>query len=113
MVAWLHQVLEHSSISEESLLTEGLSSDELRAIRLLSRSILSRSSTGYLAHVELIARAGGTGGGIARRVKRADLADRVAHPATRPDGWAPPYGSRSRSCAERRLPTRAPVVLPP
>ena len=91
VVAWLHEVLEHTSISEETLLAEGLSTDELRALRLLSRDTSSRSNTSYLAHVQLIAAAAGAGGQIARSVKRADLADRAVHPATRDDGWSPPY----------------------
>ena len=70
-VAWLHEVFEHSAISEQELLAEGLTTGELRAVRLLSRSIGSRSTTSYLAHV--------------------DLGDRVRHPSTRADGWAPPY----------------------
>lgn len=90
-VAWLHEVFEHSAISEQELLAEGLTTDELRAVRLLSRSIGSRSTTSYLAHVERIARAAGPGAEIARAVKRADLGDRVRHPSTRADGWAPPY----------------------
>ena len=92
VVAWLHEVLEHTSIPEEALLAEGLSSDELRAIRLLSRTIVSRSHASYLAHVELIASAEGPGAATARTVKRADLADRIAHPSVRADGWAPAYG---------------------
>ena len=51
----------------------------------------SRADSIYLAHVELLARARGPGAGIARSVKRADLADRVLHPATRTGGWSPPY----------------------
>ena len=42
-VAWLHEVFEHSAISEQELLAEGLTMGELRAIRLLSRSMGSRS----------------------------------------------------------------------
>ena len=91
VVAWLHEVLEHTAISEETLLQEGLSSEDLRAIRLLTHSITSGSDTSYLAHVERIARATGPGAGIARTVKRADLADRAVHPSARADGWSPPY----------------------
>lgn len=90
-VAWLHEALEQTSIAEEALLVQGLSLDELRALRLLTRDIQSRSKASYLAHVELIARATGAGAGIAQRVKRADLVDRTLHPSTRPDGWSPPY----------------------
>jgi len=92
VVAWLHEVLEHTATSEEALLAEGLSSDDLRAIRLLSRNIVSRSHASYLAHVEQIVSAEGPGAATARTVKRADLADRMAHPSMRADGWTPAYG---------------------
>lgn len=100
-VAWLHEAIEQTSISEEALLAQGLSLDELRALRLLTRDIQSRSKASYLAHVELIARATGAGAGIAQRVKRADLVDRTLHPSTRPDGWSPPYelGLKILCCA--------------
>ena len=70
-------MLEHTATSEEALLEEGLSTDELRAIRLLSRASSSRSHASYLAHVEQIASAEGPGAATARTVKRADLGDRV------------------------------------
>ena len=91
VVAWLHEALEHTSISEEELLSKGLSRDELRALRLLTRDTNSRSPTRYLAHVEMIARASGAGADTARSVKRADLADRALNPPIRSDGWSPPY----------------------
>lgn len=90
-VAWLHEVLEYGSASEEALLAEGLSPDELRALRLLTRVEDGRSNTSYLAHVELIARANGAGASLARTVKRADLADRALNPLIRADRWSPPY----------------------
>ena len=91
VVAWLHEAFEHTSISEEAMLAEGLSTDELRAIRLLTHDIGSGSDVSYLAHVEMIARARGAGARLARAVKRADLADRTLHPSIRPGGWSPPY----------------------
>ena len=91
VVAWLHELLEHTSISERVLLAEGLSLDVLRALRLLTRREESHSSASYLAHIQLIAGAEGAGASIARCVKRADLADRALHPAIRADGWSPPY----------------------
>src|SRR6266480_5835866 len=45
----------------------------------------------YLSHVELIARADGTAGRLARTVKLADLQDRRRRPRVRPDGWSPSY----------------------
>ena len=91
VVAWLHEVLEYTSISEEALLAEGLSLDELRALRLLTHDKDARSKASYLAQVELIARAKGAGACVARSVKRADLADRVLKPSIRANGWSPPY----------------------
>ena len=90
-MAWLHEVFEHSSIRKEELLASGLTDEELRALRLLTRSTESRSEAGYLAHIDLIARSSGSGGDLARTVKRVDLEDRVQHPHRRADGWHPPY----------------------
>ena len=90
-VAWLHEALETGAISEEALLRDGLAYEELRALRLLSRPTTSRSDRVYMAHVELIARAAGASGHLARQVKVADLRDRQLHPMLRGDGWSPPY----------------------
>ena len=90
-VAWLHEVFEYSSIQEEELLAGGLTEEELRALRLLSRPSESRSEASYLAHTDRIARSAGQGGDIARAVRRADLEDRMQHPRRRADGWHPPY----------------------
>ena len=91
VVAWLHEALEHTSISEETLLVRGLSTNELRAIRLVTHDNIAHSNTCYLAHIEMLARTRGAGARLARSVKRADLADRLLNPAIRPDGWSPPY----------------------
>ena len=90
-VAWLHEALESTAVTEQELLMEGLTRDELRALRLLRRMSDARSDGVYLAHMELIARAAGRSGRLARTVKIADLADRCLHPRVRPDGWSPPY----------------------
>jgi hypothetical protein len=89
-VAWLHEALE-SGVTEQELLMEGLTQDELRALRLLCRTRDARSHDIYLAHVELIARAAGRSGHLARMVKIADLEDRCLYPRVRRDGWSPPY----------------------
>jgi hypothetical protein len=91
-VAWLHEALEWTVVTEHELLMEGLDSEELRALRLLRRTHDSRSDRVYLAHLSLIARAAGRAGGLARLVKVADLRDRCLHPRVRADGWSPPYG---------------------
>lgn len=90
-VAWLHDVLEDSSVSEEDLLASGLTDEELRALRLLTRDRDNRSEKQYLSHISLIARSSGSAGEMARAVKRQDLADRQRHPNRRADGWHPPY----------------------
>jgi hypothetical protein len=90
-VAWLHEALETTAVTERELLMHGLTVDQLRALRLLSRTSDSRSETAYFGHLERIARASGTSGRLARLVKTADLKDRCRHPSLRRDGWAPPY----------------------
>lgn len=91
IVAWLHEVFEYTPMSEEALLVEGVSTDELRALRLLTRDRTSRSTTRYLGHVRLIADAVGPGADVAREVKHADLADRAAHPTGDGGDPSPPY----------------------
>lgn len=110
VVAWLHEVFAYTSISEAALLADGLSDDELRALRLLARGEDARSTSIYLAHLELIACAIGPGANIAQTVKRADLADRARDAATRTDGWSPPYELslemlRGRAGSRRWLPS--------
>jgi len=91
-VAWMHELFEWSEVSEQELLADGLTDDELRAIRLLHRAGDSRSDWVYLAHMSLIMQAAGHSGHLARSVKVADLQDRVLHPRVRGYGWSPPYG---------------------
>ena len=87
-VAWLHEVLEWTSVSEEELLAEGVSDDELRALRLLTRTIGRGTEAGYLAHINMIARADGPAGELARTVKASDLNDRLDRSGPGPN---PPY----------------------
>jgi hypothetical protein len=101
-VAWLHEVLEWTDTTERELLIAGLTSDELRALRLLNRTTDSRSDGRYLAHLELIARAAGSSGRLARIVKTADLEDRCLHPHVRRDGWSPPYARGLQLLLEAR-----------
>jgi hypothetical protein len=91
VVAWLHEVLDHTSIREEELLARGLTSDELRALRLLTANAHPQSDASYLAHLERLARAEGPGADIAQRVKWADLADRALNPSMGTEGWSPSY----------------------
>jgi hypothetical protein len=73
------------------ILLAGLTSERLRALRLLNLKNHSQSDRGYLAHLELIARSAGQSGRLARIVKLADLRDRCAHPRLRRSDWSPPY----------------------
>jgi hypothetical protein len=109
-VAWLHEVLENSSVTEEELLGGGLgiTDEELRALRLLTRFSDSRSEDEYFAHIGHIARASGPAGEIARTVKRRDLADRLGHPNLRPDGWHPPYRAALALLDEPAAQTQSP-----
>jgi hypothetical protein len=90
-VAWLHETLERTPVTERELLLAGLETDELRALRLLTRTAESRFGAHYLAHLELVAHAAGRSGRLAREVKLADLADRLEHPYARHGEWAPAY----------------------
>jgi hypothetical protein len=101
-VAWLHEALERTAVTERELLVAGLTSDELRALRLLNRTTDSRSDHRYLAHLELIAHAAGDSGRLARIVKTADLKDRCLHPHVRRDGWSPPYARALQLLLEAR-----------
>jgi len=100
VVAWLHELFEWSDMTEQELLADGLTSDELRAIRLLQRPGDSRSDEVYLAHLSLIVEAAGHSGHLARTVKVADLEDRLLHPRVRRDGWSPPYGRALQRLAQ-------------
>jgi hypothetical protein len=108
-VAWLHEALESSSVSEQDLLKEDLTWDELRALRLLVRRSDARSDGIYMALLDLIARAAGWSGHLARLVTIADLEDRCRHPRVRSNGWSPPYsdglellcGARTTSTGRR------------
>jgi hypothetical protein len=102
-VAWLHEALESLAVTEHELLEYGLDEEQLRALRLLTRRTHSRSADVYLAHVELIARAAGRSGHLARMVKIADLEDRRRHPRLRPDGWSPPYALALRRLEEAQV----------
>jgi len=92
-VAWLHDALESTAVTEQELLMAGITPDQLRALRLLTRTGHARSDDVYLAHLELIARAAGHSGRLARMVKLADLEDRCLYPRVRSGGWSPPYAA--------------------
>ncbi len=87
-VAWLHDILETTSVDEAELRVAGATDTELRSLDLLTRN----PGDGYLMHIAAIARAPGMAGELARAVKRIDLADRITQ-VDRADGptGAPPY----------------------
>jgi hypothetical protein len=107
-VAWLHEIFEWTSVPEEKLLAYGASDDELRALRLLTRTLGGSSEAGYLAHITMIARANGPAGVLARAVKVSDLNDRLRHPGPQINGSRPLHERALRVIlaaeAEQRLP---------
>jgi hypothetical protein len=90
-VAWLHEIFEWTSVSEQKLLSYGASDDELRALRLLTRTLGGTSESSYLGHITMIARASGPAGVLARTVKVSDLNDRLRHPGPQINGSRPPH----------------------
>jgi len=111
VVAWLHESLERGAVTEHELLAAGVSSDELRALRLVIAPAWARSERAFLGHIELIARAAGWAGQAARAVKAADLHDGYIHPRAA-DGWSPPCAQglrRLRDAGRERHPLTAPT----
>src|SRR4051812_41264697 len=84
-VAFLHEVLEHSETRADELRAKGLTEEELAAIELLTRP----GAETYELYVLKIAWARGPAGGLARRVKLADLEDHLARGSVADS--APPY----------------------
>jgi hypothetical protein len=102
-IAWLHDVLELTTISRAQLRACGLTVAEEHALKLLTRA----ADEPYEAYVLRIADATGRAGLIARTVKLADLNDHLAH--NRIPWGAPPY-AWARRCVLERLdaePSRA------
>jgi hypothetical protein len=112
-VAWLHDALESTLVTEQELLTAGLTPDELRALRLLSRPGDARSDDVYFAHLEHIGRAAGDSGRLARMVKIADLEDRCLYSRVRASGWSPPYADGLDLLLDLGGPARSTVTVNP
>ena len=108
-VAWLHEIFEWTSVSEEKLLVYGASDDELRALRLLTRTLGGDSESSYLAHITMIARATGPAGMLARAVKVSDLEDRMRHLGPGTGGSRPPYERALRLLLAAEAARRAPA----
>jgi hypothetical protein len=89
-VAFLHEVLEDTDTTYETLQTNGLTDVEASALALLSHAQLEP----YATHVLRIAHADGPAGRLARAVEIADLeehlrcASRVGSPGDPPYAWA-------------------------
>ncbi len=94
-VAWLHDLLEMTSISRSRLRASGLTVADELALDLLAH----RADESYDAYVLRIADAAGRAGLIARMVKLADLDDHLAH--NRIPVGAPPYAWARRCMLER------------
>lgn len=93
-IAFLHDVLEHTSTTIDDLYAQGLTPVERDALDLLTR----RPGESYELYALRIAWAGGRAGAIARKVKLADLDDNMGRPLTRLDA-TPPYGWARRHIA--------------
>jgi len=93
-VAYLHDLLEHSSTQMIDLETQGLEPVERDALALLTRG----PGESYEAHALRIAYAHGDAGVLARIVKHADLVDHLEHGGSRSIG-APPYAWALRHIA--------------
>lgn len=98
-VAYLHDVLEHTSTSAEELISHGLMPVEFAALELLTR----QPSESFELYSLRIAHASGTPGRLARMVKMADLDDHLSNERIPPG--APPYAWARRHIvfAEERL----------
>jgi len=108
-VAFLHDVLERTTTSTDELDAQGLTLDELGALRLLTRG----STESFEVHALRIAYARGPEGRLARTVKLADIEDHLGHDPV--DGPAHPYTWARRhiaTCQERADAAQATVERP-
>jgi len=103
-IAWLHDLLELTSVNPAQLRARGLTDVEDEALSLLTRG----ADEPYDLYVLTIADAVGTAGRIARLVKLADLDDHLAH-ARIPRG-APPY-AWARRCVLERIGTESSTAV--
>ena len=87
VLAWLHDVLEHSPTTTAELSRHGLTGVELDALGLLTR----QAGESYELYILRVAYAPGAAGRLARLVKLADLDDHLARawgPGDPPYAWA-------------------------
>jgi hypothetical protein len=90
-VAWLHDVLEWTDLTEDDPALGTLAPHERVALGLLTRPGDDDDDDRFLSHVRIIAVARGAAGDIARAVKRADMEDRLRRPRDPGAAWMPPY----------------------
>lgn len=93
-VAWLHDVLEWTGLTEHDLAPVQLSMAERQALRLLTRT--RDGDEEFLSHLGKIVAAEGSAGRIARAVKWADMVDRSRAPRDPGATWVPPYARALR-----------------
>ena len=108
-VAFLHDVLERTGTSTDELDAQGLTVDELGALRLLTRA----PTESFEVHALRIAYARGPEGRLARSVMLADIEDHLAHDPV--DRQAHPYTWARRhiaTCQERADAAQATVERP-
>ncbi len=103
-VAFLHDLLEHTSASAQELETHGLTAEELTAVLLLTR----RPAESFELHALRIADARGPAARLARMVKLADIDDHLESergaPSTRPCKWARSHVATCQARLDRALP---------
>lgn len=107
--AWLHDLGERDAASVHELRAQGISTVELAALELLTRT----EREDYGLYIRRIARARGAAGSLARTVKLAELADHLARlPSSSP---AAAHYRRARDQIERarrRMQVRLSPALP-
>jgi hypothetical protein len=106
IVAYLHDVLEHTDTGLGELEAEGLTPAELAAVLLLTR----RPDETFESHALRVAHARGQAGRLARTVKLADMQDHVDNDHVEvprhPYGWARRHiaACKERADAAQELP---------
>ena len=100
-IAYLHDLLEWTDVSYETLRADGLTDHEAAALELLTRA----PGESYELYVLRVAHAEGRAGRLARAVKVADLEDHLQISRAQSLPGDPPYGWARRHIAiaqERR-----------
>jgi hypothetical protein len=97
VVAWLHDAPEEGLVTYEALCEEGVSEEDIAALRLLDRSLWEGT---YMDYIRSICAAPGPSGAKARRVKHADNHENKERPlGSSPGGMRLPGGRYERALA--------------